>query len=84
MGPGIAREPVRDDGLVGTFFAPADGTARPGVLVVGGSDGGLSEGMAALLASHGFAVLALVRLKASPARRAARSERNGTVSRRNA
>jgi dienelactone hydrolase len=64
MGPGIAREPVRDDGLVGTFFAPADGTARPGVLVVGGSDGGLSEGMAALLASHGFAVLALAYFRA--------------------
>ena len=33
---------------------PPTGTARPGVLAVGGSDGGLSEGMAALLASHGF------------------------------
>ena len=64
MDSGIAREPVRDDGLVGTFFAPADGTARPGVLVVGGSDGGLSEGMAALLASHGFAVLALAYFRA--------------------
>ena len=64
MGSGIAREPVRDDGLVGTFFAPADGTARPGVLVVGGSDGGLSEGMAALLASHGFAALALAYFRA--------------------
>jgi dienelactone hydrolase len=64
MGPGIAREPVRDDGLVGTFFAPADGTARPGVLVVGGSDGGLSEGMAALFASHGFAALALAYFRA--------------------
>jgi dienelactone hydrolase len=64
MGPGIAREPVRDDGLVGTFFMPADGTARPGVLVVGGSDGGLSEGLAALLASHGFAALALAYFRA--------------------
>src|SRR5580765_1318028 len=64
MGPGIAREPVRDDGLVGTFFGPADGTPRPGVLVVGGSDGGLSEGMAALLASHGFAALALAYFRA--------------------
>ena len=64
MAPSIAREPVRDDGLVGTFFAPADGTPRPGLLVVGGSDGGLSEGMAALLASHGFAVLALAYFRA--------------------
>jgi dienelactone hydrolase len=59
MGPGVAREPVRDDGLVGTFFAAADGMACPGVLVVGGSDGGLAEGTAALLSSHGFAALAL-------------------------
>jgi len=63
-GPDVGRAPVRDHGLVGAFFAPADGTPRPGVLVVGGSDGGLSEGLAALLASHGFAVLALAYFRA--------------------
>ena len=64
MGPEIRREPVRDDGLVATFFSPEEGTLRPGVLVVGGSDGGLSEGMAALLASHGFSTLALAYFRA--------------------
>jgi dienelactone hydrolase len=64
VGPGLRREPVGDDGLVGAFFSPADGTARPGVLFLGGSDGGLAEGAAALLASHGFSVLALAYFRA--------------------
>jgi dienelactone hydrolase len=64
MGPGIVREPVSAEGLVGAFFAPADGTTRRGVLVLGGSDGGLAEGAAALLASHGFATLALAYFRA--------------------
>jgi dienelactone hydrolase len=64
MGPDVARQPVRDAGLVGTLFMAADGAPRPGVLVVGGSDGGLSEGLAALLASHGFAALALAYFRA--------------------
>ena len=64
MGPGIVREPVSAEGLVGAYFAPSDGPARPGVLVLGGSDGGLAEGAAALLASHGFATLALAYFRA--------------------
>jgi dienelactone hydrolase len=64
MGSGVIREPVRDLGLIGTLFSLASAAPRPGVLVVGGSDGGLSEGMAALLASHGFAVLALAYFRA--------------------
>jgi len=64
VGPGIVRKPVSVEGLVGAFFARSDGTARPGVLVLGGSDGGLAEGLAALLASHGFATLALAYFRA--------------------
>lgn len=64
IGPGLAREPVHEAGLVGAFFSSADETPRPGVLVVGGSDGGLNEGQAALLASHGFAALALAYFRA--------------------
>lgn len=59
MGPGVQRIAVHDAGLVGAFFRPAGTVERPGVLVIGGSDGGLSENLAALLASHGFAALAL-------------------------
>ncbi len=60
----VVREPVRDDSLVATFFRGADSAPRPGVLLVGGSDGGLAEGTAALLASHGFAALALAYFRA--------------------
>jgi dienelactone hydrolase len=44
--------------LVGTLFIP-EGGPHPGVLLLGGSEGGLHEDDAALLAAHGFAVLAL-------------------------
>jgi dienelactone hydrolase len=64
MAPDVVREPVREGGLVGTLFRPATGASRPGVLVLGGSDGGLSEGQAALVASHGFTVLALAYFRA--------------------
>ncbi len=54
----LRRLEVRENGLVGTLFAPAHG-AHTGVLELGGSEGKLYETRAALLASHGFAVLAL-------------------------
>jgi dienelactone hydrolase len=55
----IERIHVEDKGLVGTFFLPAGAGPYPAILVLGGSSGGLDEGRAALLASHGFAALAL-------------------------
>jgi dienelactone hydrolase len=60
----FARADVRaipvGDGLVGVLYAPAAGGRRPGVLVIGGSDGGPGDpGVARLLASHGFAALSL-------------------------
>jgi dienelactone hydrolase len=55
----IMRTEVREAGLVGTLFHPIDDGARPGVVLLGGSEGGLHEPDAALLANHGFAVLAL-------------------------
>ncbi len=58
-GPDVLRIPVREAGLAGTLFRPAGAGAYPGVLVVGGSGGGLREGQAALLASHGYVALAL-------------------------
>lgn len=52
---------VKDNGLVGRFYEPAGGGAHPGILVLGGSEGGLqgSEPQAALLAAHGYSALAL-------------------------
>lgn len=53
------RMPVREAGLVGTFFYSNSLEKRPGLLVVGGSEGGIYEFPAALFAAHGFNVLAL-------------------------
>jgi dienelactone hydrolase len=61
MKPDGRMEDVREGGLVGTLFTPAGPAgAFPGVIVLGGSEGGLgSEDVAALLSSHGYAALAL-------------------------
>ena len=58
---GVGTTVVRERDLSGLFFRPADDCARPGVLVLGGSSGGLafSAQVAALLASRGYASLAL-------------------------
>lgn len=56
---GVRRTEVRENGLVAVLFEPDDGEVHPGVVVLGGSEGGLHELDAALLAGHGFAALAL-------------------------
>jgi dienelactone hydrolase len=56
---GVTRAPVREAGVVGTFFAPVAADPRPAVLVLGGSSGGLREHQAALIASHGYCALAM-------------------------
>ncbi|MFN2606426.1 MAG: acyl-CoA thioesterase/BAAT N-terminal domain-containing protein [Acidimicrobiales bacterium] len=60
--PGVRVVPVRAAGLVGELHLPSGAGARPGVVVLGGAQGGLGHGVrtrAAGLASHGFAALAL-------------------------
>jgi dienelactone hydrolase len=57
--PAIQRRIVRERGLVGPFFQSSDVVPAAGILLLGGSEGGLHELDAALLASHGYAVLAL-------------------------
>ncbi|MDM0109754.1 acyl-CoA thioesterase/bile acid-CoA:amino acid N-acyltransferase family protein [Variovorax sp. J22R24] len=61
LGPAAVSREVRVDGLVGRMFEPAYPGPHRAVLVVGGSNGGLgwSQEMAALLASRGYAALAL-------------------------
>ncbi|MES2610034.1 MAG: acyl-CoA thioesterase/bile acid-CoA:amino acid N-acyltransferase family protein [Pseudomonadota bacterium] len=61
LGAGVTVRQVDHGGLVGKLFEHEDQVPRPSVLVVGGSNGGLgwSQEAAALLASHGFTVLAL-------------------------
>jgi dienelactone hydrolase len=55
----IDSQPVTDDGLVGVLCTPAGAGPAPGVLLLGGSEGGLHERDARELAGHGFTVLAL-------------------------
>lgn len=59
VSPEVERQPVREQGIVGTFFCHPDAGALPTVIVLGGSEGGLKEGNAALLASYGYNTLAL-------------------------
>jgi dienelactone hydrolase len=59
MAEGLARTEVRAHGLVGVLFHPDGPGPWPGVIQLGGAEGGLHEDDAALLAAHGFAVLAL-------------------------
>jgi dienelactone hydrolase len=56
---GVERVIIRYGDLRGTLFRPPGTDRHPGVLVLGGSEGGLPSRRAAWLASHGFAAFAL-------------------------
>src|SRR5260221_13445557 len=59
LGPGVTRQAVRANGMVGTLFLrPGDGP-HPTVLLVSGGWGGLDEYRAAVLASHGYVAFSL-------------------------
>jgi fermentation-respiration switch protein FrsA (DUF1100 family) len=58
-GPGVTRHIVREAGIVGVLFLPPGDGPRPAVMVVSGGGGGIPELRAAILASHGYAALAL-------------------------
>jgi dienelactone hydrolase len=57
--PGVTRQPIRTAGLVGTLFLPPGDGRFPTVIVVSGGGGAVEEFRAGLLASHGYASLAL-------------------------
>jgi dienelactone hydrolase len=59
VSPDVERVKVRENWLVATFFYPRHEGPHPGVIVIGSADGGLYEGVAARLASHGFAALSI-------------------------
>lgn len=58
-GPGVQREQIREGRVRGALFLPSGEGPFPGIIDLFGSFGGLIEFRAGLLASHGFAVLAL-------------------------
>lgn len=59
ISPDVTRIALRGEPIVGTLFLPKRSTARGVVIVLGGSEGGLNENRAAIIASHGFDTLAL-------------------------
>ena len=59
VSPKVKRLSIREQGLVGTFFYHSNSEPLPTIIVLGGSEGGLRESNAALLASHGCNTLAL-------------------------
>ncbi len=58
-GEALVRVPLEKDGMRGFLYYPAGGGPFPGVLILGGSNGGLYEWLAQAMASNGFAVLTL-------------------------
>ncbi|XP_064846038.1 acyl-coenzyme A thioesterase 1-like isoform X1 [Oncorhynchus masou masou] len=62
MAPGVRRVDITEGGVTGTLFLPPGPGPFPGVLDMWGGGGGLVEYRAALLASHGFAAMALMYL----------------------
>ncbi len=59
--PEVKSLDVRERGLIAKLYEPGTGGPFPGILVLGGSEGGIqtAEYAAALLASHGYAALAV-------------------------
>ncbi|XP_059191443.1 peroxisomal succinyl-coenzyme A thioesterase-like [Centropristis striata] len=59
MAPGVRRIPITEERLTATLFLPSGPGPFPGVLDLWGGGGKLVEYRSALLASHGFAAMAL-------------------------
>ncbi len=58
---GVSAEEVKDQGFVAAFYKPQSKSPRAGIILVGGSSGGIGwqRNIAAILASRGYATLAL-------------------------
>lgn len=57
--PDIHQQEINEEGIVGTFFYPEKMQAGPTIITLNGSSGGITAPVSQLLASHGYAVLAL-------------------------
>lgn len=60
------RQPIEEEGLIGTLFYPPTPGPHPAVIALGGVGGGIREGGAEVLASEGFATLTLAYLGVDP------------------
>jgi len=59
VSPDVEKRNIREHGVVGSFFYPKNMNKGAGVIVVPGSNGGIPENISQMLASHGYAILAL-------------------------
>ena len=62
----VVRQSLHENGLVGILFFPRKSSPSPCVLLLSGSSGVLREQEAALLATYGYAVLALAYFGVDP------------------
>jgi dienelactone hydrolase len=62
----VVKQNIRQDGLVGEFYCPRGAEALPGLLVLGGSEGGIgyARQLGRRLAAHGYGTLCLAYFKA--------------------
>jgi dienelactone hydrolase len=56
---GVRLTPAHENGLVASFYEPPQPGPHPALMILGGSGGGIPESAAQLLASHGYAALAV-------------------------
>jgi dienelactone hydrolase len=63
VAPDVRRTLVREEGLYGTLFTPPGDGPHPGLLVLGGSGGGLPELQGQMFATHGYAAFALAYIR---------------------
>lgn len=59
VGDGVTRIPVDEAGVHGTLFLPEGTGSRPALIYLGGSEGGINEGISAIFASKGYVTLSL-------------------------
>src|SRR3990167_10069356 len=57
--PDIETRQIREKGIVGVMCYPKNSSNLPAIITLSGSGGGMSTDIAQLLASYGYAVLAL-------------------------
>ncbi|MBI5033948.1 MAG: acyl-CoA thioesterase/BAAT N-terminal domain-containing protein [Chloroflexi bacterium] len=62
----LMRQQIDRPGMVGVLYYPNKPGKYPTVILLGGSEGGMMEGSASLLASHEYAVLALAYFGVDP------------------
>lgn len=57
--PSVTIRQIRENGIFVNLFLPQEEAPLPSVVVLGGSGGGFSDGLAALYASHGYAAISV-------------------------